>query len=485
MEQRQREHGFRHRMSDHEAVMWNVEKDPWLNPNGAAVVLLDRPPDMERLRRRLRQAVVRIPRLAERVVPGLGRLSPPAWATDAEFDFDFHLRHLSLPPPGSRRQLYDLATRFYEDPFDRTRPLWQFVVVEGLEDGAAAMLFKLHHAVSDGIGALRMAESFQELERDVEAPDEVDLEAVIAERAAADRRDAAEQGGDFGDDLAGAAAKSVTHLLRRQGGLVRRAAGEVALWPADPGRVLGAAGGTARTARLAAEALTGGERDMGTGSPLWAERSRLRRFEYLRVPLDDLKRVAKDLDGSVNDAFVTGAVEGAVRYHAARDVTLEWLNVSVVVSTRTDRAVGGNAFTPVGLRVPAGEMPIEDRFAAVRDEVRAKRSQVSRGGSLGSLMGLARLLPTSVVNRAARSQAARLDFATSNLRGAPFPVYVSGARVTANIPMGPVAGTAANITALSHEGNFDVGILCDPRAVTDPPGLRADLETAFATLLER
>lgn len=465
--------------------MWNVEKDPWLNPNGAAVVLLDRPPDMERLRRRLRQAAMRIPRLVERAVPGVGRLSPPAWVTDAEFDFDFHLRHLALPAPGSRRQLFDLATRFYEDPFDRTRPLWMFVVVEGLEDGQAALLFKMHHAVSDGIGALRIAESFQELKRRDAVPPEVDLEGFIAERAAAQLKNAAETGGDVGEDFAGTAMRSMTHLVRRQGGLARRAAGEVALWPVDPSRALGMASGTARTARLVGEALTGGERSLGRGSPLWAQRSRLRRFDHLRVPLEELKGVAKRLGGTVNDAFVTGAVEGAVRYHTARQVSLESLNVSVVVSTRTDNAIGGNSFTPVGMCIPAGPMEVEERFAAVRDLVAAKRSGLSGGGGIGSLMGLANLLPTSVVTRAARAQAARIDLATSNLRGAPFPVYVSGARVLANIPMGPVAGTPANITALSHEGNLDIGVLCDPRAVTDLAALRADLEDAYADLLAR
>ena len=95
--------------------MWNVEKDPWLNPNGAAVTILDQPIDAESLRRRLAHAISEIPRLRERPVPGLGRLSPPVWATDRDFDLDFHLRHVSLPAPGSIRQLLDLATRILAD----------------------------------------------------------------------------------------------------------------------------------------------------------------------------------------------------------------------------------------------------------------------------------------------------------------------------------------------------------------------------------
>lgn len=479
--QREREQHFDRRMSDQEAVMWNVEKDPWLNPNGAAVVVLDRPVDMERLRRKLRLAATRIPRLVERVVPGLGRLSPPAWVTDAELDFDHHLRHVRLPAPGTERQLFDLATRLYEDPFDRTRPLWLFVVIDGLADGRGALFFKVHHAVADGIGALRMAESFQELERDGGPEPEVDLEGFVAQRSVEEAK--LEQGADLAEDLAGTAGKSIGHLLRRQVGLTRRAVGEVALWPADPGRATAAVGGAVSTARMAGEVLSGGDRSLGAGSPLWTERSRHRRFEHLRVPLEGLRTAAHRLDASINDAFMAGIVDAAVRYHADRDVTLETLNVSFVLSTRTDSAMGGNAFTPVPLTVSAGPMPLDERLCAVRDLVAVKRAQASGSGGLGGLMGLANLLPTSVVTRAARAQAARIDLATSNLRGAPFPVFVSGARVVANIPMGPVAGTAGNITAMSYDGTLDIGVLCDPRAVTEPADLRRHLVDAFGQLV--
>jgi hypothetical protein len=100
------------------------------------------------------------------------------------------------------------------------------------------------------------------------------------------------------------------------------------------------------------------------------------------------------------------------------------------------------------------------------------------------LSGVANLLPTSVVTSTARSAAARIDFATSNLRGAPFPIYVSGSEVLATIPMGPVAGTGANITALSMNGQFDIGIFADPAAITDPESFRVDVEESFADLIE-
>ena len=184
---------FQHRMSDFEALMWNVEKDPWLNPNGGVVVVCDRPPDFEDFRRRIAHAVAEIPRLRERVVPGVGRLPPPRWAPDPEFDLDNHLRHVALPAPGTLRQLYDLAARLMQDPFDRTRPLWLFVIVDGLEGGRGAMFAKLHHTIADGYAALRLAELYLTLERDAPPPPDVDLDRVVREsvdedRAATERR---------------------------------------------------------------------------------------------------------------------------------------------------------------------------------------------------------------------------------------------------------------------------------------------------------
>src|SRR5206468_3749036 len=122
------------RMSDAEALMWTVEKDPGLRSAFVQLTILDSAPDFARFRRRMEQAVEVLPRLRQRVVaPPLGRFSPPEWADDPTFDLDFHVRHLGLPPPHTERQLLDLAARLYEDPFDRARPLWNLTIVEGLD----------------------------------------------------------------------------------------------------------------------------------------------------------------------------------------------------------------------------------------------------------------------------------------------------------------------------------------------------------------
>jgi len=471
---------FQRRMSDFEALMWRVEKDPWLNPSGGVVVVCDRPPDVDDYRRRIAHAVVEIPRLRERVVPGAGPLSPPHWAPDPEFDLDYHVRHVALPAPGTLRQLYDLAARLMQDPFDRTRPLWFFVIVDGLEDGRGAMFAKLHHTIADGHAALRLAELYLTLERDAPPPPDVDLDRVVRE-SVADARGASGSGGGFPG--AGASAiGTARELWQRQLGRARRAAGEVVLWGADPRRPLDLVTRTLTTiGQVRSQVDATGS--VAAGSPLWRRRSRHRHFDVIRVPFDALRTSAKALGGTVNDAFVTGAVLGAIRYHQRRETPLEALNISFVVSTRGTGGDGTNAFAPTRVQVPAGPMPVEELFAAIRTIMAAGREGARTGGAMGSVAGLATLLPTSLITGVARSQTANMDFATSNMRGAPVPTYVSGARILWTGTLGPVAGTAFNLTAMSYDGSFDMGLHVDPAAVADCDDLCRCIEAAFEDVL--
>jgi len=474
---------FERRMSDAEALMWNVERDPWLNPNGGMICVLDRPVDIEQFRHRMRWAVAKIPRLRQRVVPGLGRLSPPLWATDPEFDIGYHVRHLRLPAPGSTRQLYELATRFYEDPFDRTRPLWVFVVLDGLEGGRGALFSKIHHSITDGKGLVRLSELYMERDADAPLPPDVDIDDVIAEALAEEAAENKEQGGDLAAGFADVAGRTIGHAWRRQAGIARRAAGEMALWSADPVRIKDVGEEAVESLRSLANQVGGGGEVQG-GSPLWVNRSRRRHLETLQLSLDDVRAAGKVLGGTVNDVFVAGAVDGALLYHARRDCQVEALNLSFVVSTRTDAAAGGNAFAPTRLQVPGQEMPVQERFALVRDRMAQRREGVTGEGALNGLAGVANLLPTSVVTRVARSQAAHVDFATSNVRAAPFALHISGAKLLYNACMGPVAGTAFNLTTVSYNGGLDIGAFIDPVAVEDPDDLRDCLETAYSDLLE-
>jgi len=475
-----RELDMNDRMSDHEALMWNIEKDPWLNPSGGGLFIFDRPIDVDLLRARMRVAVSELPRFTQRVQPGLGRLSTPAWVPDPEFDFNSHFRLMTLPSPGTQRQLLDLAAQLYTEPLDRTRPLWRMIVIEGLESGQGALWSMMHHAISDGIGQLRIAEMFQDVERDVERSPEIDLEGIVAEAAAAHRNK--EMGGDLGSSLSAATAASLGHLARRLGGTARRAAGEVVIWPADPARIGEKFGDVAAVVTETAEQLTHRPED-GEGAPLWRERSRHRHLEAVTVPLDRLKAASKASGTTVNAAFVAAMSQAAVRYHTDRDESFDTLNVSFVLSTRTDDKAGGNAFTPVLVQLPADEREIEGRLEVTAATLDDARQAAGRNGGFSALSGVVNLLPTSVVTRTARGQAAKIDLATSNLRGAPFPLYIGGAKVEHSVTMGPLAGTPCNATALSYCNNFDIGLFIDPVAIADPAAFRQCVVDAFDELL--
>jgi WS/DGAT/MGAT family acyltransferase len=478
---KQREITFTDRMSEHEALMWNIEKDPWLNPSGSALTILDGPIDIERFRRQVRYGVANVPRLYQRVVQGLGRISTPAWVPDPEFDFDSHILQLELPAPGSERQLFDLAAKLAAEPLDRTRPLWRFVVIGGVEGGRSAIWSVFHHVISDGVGQMRMAELYQQLSRDDPGHPEVDLEEIV-QQASRDHR-AKEHGGNQATGLLATTAGSLRHLGRRQVGLSRRMLGEVMLWPADFERVSAKAENVLSAAKNAVDQVTGSSNERPGGSELWKRRSRHRRLEWVRVPLDGLKSAAKARGVSINDAFMAGLTEGSIAYHAKRDVEVDAFNTSLVVSTRSDNKIGGNSFTPVIVQVSGMPMSVQDRFNDLHTATEHARSVAASGGGMGGIAGIANLLPTSVVTKAARDRAAQIDFATSNLRGAPFPLYCAGGKVEASICMGPVAGTAANITAMSYDGHFDMGFMIDPVAIDDAEDYRNCVAAAFDRLL--
>ena len=450
-------------MSDVEALMWTLEKDPHLSSTFANVTVFDRPPDVARLRRRLERAVAIVPRLRQRVLPGLGRLAPPAWGDDPELDLDRHVRQVALPAPGTERQLFDLAASLAAEPFDRSRPLWRFTVVDGLEGGRSAMVQQIHHTITDGEGGVRMSVEFIDAERDAPEPEPVPIPPPTRERT------------PIGDDLL-----AVTgHVARRTAGMARRLTGDVAGLALHPTRLAAVAGeGVATAQSLARQALPSDR----ARSPLWTDRTLRRRLDVLRVPLDDAKRTAKALGGSVNDVFVAAVAGGAGDYHRARGHDVEQLRMAMPVSTRVK---GGpattNAFAPTRSLVDVGPDP-RARFEAIRERLSVTKTERALSAVAG-LAGVMNLLPTSVLVRVARSQVETVDFTTSNVRGAPFDLFIAGARIDANYPLGPVAGTAFNATTLSVAGSLDIGIHTDAGAVDEPESLRDAIEASFAELL--
>ena len=451
------------RMSDLEALLWNVDKDPYLSSNFGSVTLLDRSPDLAKFRRRMLVAVSRIPRLHQRVVPALGRLAPPEWRDDPDFDIDRHLRHVALPAPGSTRQLLDLAALFVQDQLDRTRPLWEFVIVDGLTDGRAALVQKMHHTITDGEGGIRLSEQFIDVAREVA----IDPEVTIGRES------------DGAGSLWDTATDTLAHGWRRGLGIANRTV-ELAVDTArHPTQLAHLGSGSLETGRSVARQLTVTDSHR---SPLWTGASLGRHLEVLDVPFDETHRAAKALGGSINDAFVAATVAGAGAYHRQLGAPVDQLRMAMPVSTRQGGSAGGNSFVPTRVLVPAGELDPVTRFRQVHEVL--GRTKTERAiGLVAGLAGVANLLPTSVLVRIARQQAETVDFTTSNVRAAPFDLYIAGARIQGTYPLGPLAGTAFNVTMMSYRGMLNLGLHVDSGEVTDPPLLRDAIAEGFAELI--
>ena len=449
-------------MSDAEGLMWRLEKDPYLSSTFANVTILDRKPDFDQLRRRMERAVARIPRLRQRVQTSPGNVSAPVWVDDPDFDIDHHVRRLALPRPGSERQLLDLATLITADPFDRTRPVWQFVIVEGLKGGRAALIEKLHHTITDGEGGVQLSLEFLDFERDaaelpIPTPAEADDLAGSTDHGSAD---------GVRDMLAG--------TLRIPLGVVR----QIKELLADPTQIPDATTAAADTFRGILNQLGDTEK---ARSPLWTERSLRRHLEVASAPFTETRASARHLGGTLNTAFLTVATEAASCYHAQLGVPVESLRASMAISTRVDGS-GANAFSLVRMLVPAGDIPIDERFRAIHESTQAAVAQ-SKNANLDSVAALASTLPTSIITRIARQQTQTVDFATSNVRGAPVPMFVAGAQLLHNYPVGPLSGVAFNLTLLSYLGNLDMGLNCDAAAVTEPALMKRCLDRAIDDFL--
>jgi WS/DGAT/MGAT family acyltransferase len=457
-------HDERH-MTGFEALMWNLDADPRLSSTIANLTVLDRSPDWDRLTRRLDRASCLVPRLRQRVVTTPGGLLPPRWAPDTDFDLSRHVRRVSLGRKTSRRAMFDLAADILSEPFDRDRPLWDFVVIEGMADGRAAMLQRLHHSVTDGIGGLRISEQFVDLERDPPEPPPVEP---------FDLDDDAPVGGwsDVG--------QAVTHLARQQLDDARRRAEGARSVLGQPQQLLrkGAEGvevlrSTVRQAGLTEHRL----------SPLWTERSLGRRIDTIDLPLGDAKAAAHALGGTVNDLFVSGALAGAGEYHRLAGVQADALRVAMPVSTRRgDKSAGGTLFSPSQTVLPTAVMEPEERFEIVRERLSATKAEPALD-AVGSLAGALNLLPHPLLVWAGYRASSTVDFVTSNMRAAPFDIYLAGALMESNYPLGPLAGTAFNLSTMSYRGMLDMGLVSDPAAIEEPGLLVRCIERAFRELV--
>jgi WS/DGAT/MGAT family acyltransferase len=453
--------GHEKRMSDTESLMWRLEKDPYLASTFANITILDRSPNMDALYARMERTALLFPRLRRRVQPAPGNLGNPTWVDDSTFDIRYHVRQISLPAPGDMRQLLDLVTLLVADPFDRSRPLWHFIIVDGLAGGRSALVQKLHHTVTDGQGGVELSLQYLDLQRDPGPLPALDAELVNAANSIPHM--------DATEALRGAMSDSMRMPLA-----VLRQVRDVL---SDPSLIGTIGSSTSATVKSLITQLS--ETDSAR-SPLWTTRSLRRRLETTRVSYYDMRGAAKALGGTLNTSFITAAAHAAGAYHRQLGAPVESLRASMAISTRTNES-GGNAFTLARMLVPTADMPIEERFAAVNETVNAARTGAA-SSSLEAIATVSSMVPTSVITRLARSQAETVDFATSNVRGAGVPLYVAGAKLLENYPVGPLGGVAFNVTLMSYMGSLDVGLNIDEAAVESPTLLVDLLKQSFNEL---
>ncbi|HYL53075.1 MAG TPA: wax ester/triacylglycerol synthase family O-acyltransferase [Acidimicrobiia bacterium] len=460
---------FAHHMSDEDALMWNIEKDPILRSTIIAVAMFDGVPDWNVLRRRMERTSRLIPRFRQRVLSPPLRMGPPRWTVEPTFDLDFHLRRTRLPGAGTERALLDALQPMATSSFDRARPLWEFTLIEGLEgpDGErAALAMKVHHSVTDGVGGMELLAHMVDLTRDAEEPSDEGVPAappperlraldLVRESAAHTRR-----------RVFGVARRLPSSTLRAATTVVR-----------DP---LGRTTEVLRTARSIGRALAPATSPM---SPVMCERGLGRRLDSFDVSLDDLRRAAKAAEGSLNDAFVAAVVGGLMNYHDRHGCAPAALRMTLPINLRHGaHEAGGNRFAPARFPVPLSIADPVERIHAIRGLVRGWRAEPALQMT-STLAGVLNRLPTTTTTALFGGMLKCCDFVTSNVPGAPVPVYAGGARVERLYAFGPPSGAAFNITLISHNETCCIGIVVDTTAVPDPDVLVDALRAGFDEVL--
>lgn len=385
--------------------------------------------------RLIEQRIHLVPRFRQKVVfpPfGAGR---PVWVDDAGFDIGFHLRRAALPSPGGRQELADFVQRVQSRPLDRSKPLWEMYLVEGLEDDYVAVLSKSHHAMIDGISGMDIATVMFDF-----APDP----AVV--RAPAWTPEPEPSGAEL---FVGAVADQLSHPLQS----AVAGATRMVRAPRDAldqaGRVLGGMG-----------ALL--SRGMAPAGPFNRPVGPNRRFAMAEVPVDDAKAVKNALGGTVNDvvlAAVTGALRRLLR-HRRQKVTGVRLRAMVPVSTRDgsrSMALGNQVSMffvdlPVGTPDPARRLR---QIAAATEHLKSSHQAVAAT----AIMGTAQWAPPTLHGLAARLLARQrvANLVVSNVPGPQVPLYLDGARLLAAfpvMPLGETLGLSVAVTSLSGVMGF-------------------------------
>jgi len=432
--------------------------------------ILDQPADWGRLREAMDRASRVVIRMRQRVVVPPLPTTPPRWVVDPDFDLDYHLRRVALPAPGTLRQLLDLADLTLQSPLDTSRALWEAIYVEGLEGGRAALLTKLSHAITDGLGGIALFEQIYDTERD--APPRPMPPVPVP-------RDLT------GNDLLRGSLRRLPETTFVAGQrLLGRAAGTAARLITQPGSTV------TDTVRFADSARRMLSPPPAAPSPLLRRRSLVSRTMVLELPLADLRAAAKAVvvsDGrgraSVNDAYLAALCGGLGRYHEVLGVPVDALPLALPVSLRAgDDPASGNRFTGVTIAAPVGESDPAERMRQVREQVIARRSEPAID-VIDRLAPVLTLLPDEALYEVFE-RITPADVQASNVPGYPYETFLAGARVDRQYGLGPLPRVGMMAILISRAGTCTVAFRYDTASFAAADQLEKCLAAGFDEIVE-
>ena len=457
--------GHKDRLSAIDASFLHQEKEASHMHVGALVVFEGPAPERDDFRAHLESRLRLVPRYRQKLAFPRLEMGRPFWVDDPSFNIDYHMRHTALPKPGSDEQLRHLVGRIFSQRLDRSKPLWELWVVQGLEKGRFAIISKTHHALVDGVSGVDIATVL------------FDLSAVPAELPADEGWSAEPE--PSGADLV---AEGVKGLVKTPFELA--------------GRALGAAqrpGETLERVREAAE---------GVGEVVWAGLNPApdvplntkigphRRIWWVQSRLADFKEIKNALGGTVNDAVLTVVAGALGRWLRDRGVRTEGLElralVPVSIRTEHDRGELGNRIAAMRGPLPVYVGDPVERLVTVREAMGSlKESKQALGAEV--IAGLQDFAPPTLL-----AQASRLNFSTrlfnlivTNVPGPQFPLYLLGREMERIVPIAFLPENhALAIAIMSYNGKVDFGLLADYDAMPDLEAFGGYLEQSLAELLK-
>jgi diacylglycerol O-acyltransferase / wax synthase len=440
----------------HVAAVALFEAGPLQGENGGI--------DIARIRQHIGSKLQYIPRYRQR----LGYVPynrSPVWIDDDTFNFDYHVRHTSLPRPGSDQQLRNLAGRIVSQQLDRSKPLWELWVVEGVQDDKFAIIAKIHHCMIDGIAGVDLTTILL----NVVPTSEIEDTPEWRPRPAPNGTQLAVA------EIARTARRTIDHL---------GSVGEVV----REGRQL--LDSVSRRISAVKNSLESGWLTPTGRTPLNPDIGPNRRFDSTEIPLDEVKAVKNALGGSLNDVILA-TVAGAIRHflEVERNFSTAGVEFRVMapVSVRKDGQRGqlGNQVAMWLVTLPVDEPdPVERLRKIAAETLHLKRSDQALGAA--TLVDLSRGTPLpllSLANRLVGSAVRPFNMTVTNIPGPQFPMYLLESKMLANYPIVPLwQQHGVGIALFSYDGRLLWGIHADYDTLPDSADFVSSIHHSFELL---